>query len=143
MATQGQQHQEELDDPFASLSPYEFVLLTTFRKSGLGVPTAMWFAHEHGKLYMVTGRSTGKLKRIRTNSRVLVAPCDWRGKVLGPEIEGYARELPIAQHAHANAVLAEKYGEQYEMDSSEAGDEDEETFIEVVSTPHHLGGELE
>ena len=143
MATQGQQHQEEMDDPFASLSPYEFVLLTTFRKSGLGVPTAMWFAHEHGKLYMVTGRSTGKLNRIRTNSRVLVAPCDWRGNLLGPQIEGYARELPIAQHAHANAVLAEKYGEQYEMDSSEAGDEDEETFIEVISTPHHLGGELE
>ena len=71
MATQGQQHQGEMDDPFASLSPYEVVLLTTFRTSGVGVPTAMWFAHEHGKLYMVTGRSTGKLKRIRTTSRVL------------------------------------------------------------------------
>lgn len=143
MATQGQRHQREMDDPFASLSPYEFVLLTTFRTSGVGVPTAMWFAYEHGKLYMVTGRSTGKLKRIRTTSRVLVAPCDWMGNLLGPEIEGYARELPVAEHAHANAVLAQKYGEQYEMDSSEAGDEDEETFIEVISTPHHLGGELE
>ncbi len=46
--------------PFAYLSPYEFVLLTTFRKSGVGVPTAMWFAHEQGKLYMVTGRTRGK-----------------------------------------------------------------------------------
>lgn len=55
MTTQGPQHQGETEDPFASLSPYEFVLLTTFRKSGVGVPTAMWFAYEHGKLYMVTG----------------------------------------------------------------------------------------
>jgi PPOX class probable F420-dependent enzyme len=141
MATQGQQHQGEMDDPFASLSPCEFVLLTTFRTSGVDVPTAMWFAHEHGKLYMITGRTTGKLKRIRTTSRVLVAPCDWMGNVLGPQIEAYARELPVAQHAHANAVLAQKYGEQYEMDSSEADGEDEETFIEVVSTPHHLRGE--
>ncbi len=136
MATQGQQHQGELDDPFASLSPYEFVLLTTFRTSGVGVPTAMWFAYEQGKLYMVTSRTTGKLKRIRTTSRVLVAPCDWMGNLLGPEIEAYARELPVAEQAHANAVLAQKYGEQYEMDSPEADGEDEETFIEVVSTPH-------
>ena len=141
MATQSSQHQEGMDDPFASLSPYEFVLLTTFRTSGVGVPTAMWFAYEHEKLYMVTGRSTGKLKRMRTTNRVLVAPCDPMGNLLGPQIEASARELPVAQHAHANAVLAEKYGEQYEMDSPEADNEDEETFIEVVSRPHHLRGE--
>ena len=141
MAIQGRKQQGEMDDPFASLSPYEFVLLTTFRTSGVGVPTAMWFAYEHGKLYMVTGRSTGKLKRIRTTSRVLVAPCDWMGNVLGPQVEGYARELPVAEHAHANAVLAQKYGEQYEMDSSEADGEDEETFIEVVSRSDLLKGE--
>lgn len=141
MPTKSSQQGGETDDPFASLSPYEFVLLTTFRTSGVGVPTAMWFAYEHGKLYMVTGRSTGKLKRIRTTSRVIVAPCDWRGNLLGPQIEACAHELPVAQHAHANAVLAQKYGEQYEMDSSEADDEDEETFIEVVSRPHHLKGE--
>ena len=60
---------------------------------------------------------------------------------LKEEIEGYARELPVAEHAHANAVLAQKYGEQYEMDSPEADGEDEETFIKVVSTPHQLRGE--
>ena len=141
MATESPQHQGEIDDPFAYLSPYEFVLLTTFRQSGEGVPTAMWFAHEHGKLYLVTGRTTGKLKRIRTTSRVMLVPCDWMGNVLGPQIEAYARELPVALHAHANAVLAKKYGEQYEMDSSEPSGEDEETFIEVVSIPHPLRGE--
>jgi PPOX class probable F420-dependent enzyme len=130
-----------MDAPFASLSPYEFVLLTTFRKSGVGVPTAMWFAHEHGKLYMVTGRTTGKLKRIRSTSRVLLAPCDVMGNVLGPHIEAYARELPVAQHVHANALLAQKYGEQYEMDASGADGEDEETFIEVVSRPYFMKAE--
>ena len=75
-----------MNDPFAYLYPYEFVLLTTFRKSGIGVPTAMWFAHEHSKLYMVTGRTTGKIKRIRNNGHVLLAPCDLMGHVLGPQI---------------------------------------------------------
>jgi hypothetical protein len=56
MTSESQQQREEMDDPFAPLAPYEFVLLTTFRKSGVDGPTAMWFAHEHGKLYMVTLR---------------------------------------------------------------------------------------
>jgi uncharacterized protein len=131
--------QGETDDPFAYLYPYEFVLLTTFRRSGVGVPTAMWFAHEQGKLYMVTGRTTGKIKRIRNNGRVLLAPCDLIGNVLGPQIEAFARELPADQHPHANALLAKKYGEEYEMDSSGEGEEaDEETFIEIVSSKHSL-----
>lgn len=123
-----------MDDLFAYLYPYEFVLFTTFRKSGIGVPTAMWFAHENSKLYLVTGCSAGKIKRIRNNGRVLLAPCDLMGGVLGPQIEAYARELPTAQHAHADALLASKYGAEYEMDSSsEESVEDEETFIEIVS----------
>ena len=96
--------ERQTDNPFAYLSPNEFVLLTTFRKSGVGVPTAMWFAHEQGKLYMVTGRTTGKIKRIRNNGRVLLAPCDLMGKMLGLHIEAFAYELPVAQHVHANAL---------------------------------------
>lgn len=135
MTTESAQKQGERDDPFASLSSYEFVLFTTMRKSGVGVPTAMWFVYEQGKLYMVTGRTTGKIKRMRTNGRVSVAPCDLMGNVLGPQIEAYAHELPVAQHAHADALLAQKYGKEYEMDSSgEGGEEYEETFIEIVIT---------
>src|SRR2546421_7419622 len=111
MTSESSQKQEERDlhDPFAYLYPYEFALLTTFRKSGVGVPTAMWFAHEQGKLYMVTERTSGKIKRIRNNGRVLLAPCGFMGNLLGPQIEAYARELPAAQHVHADALLAQKY----------------------------------
>jgi PPOX class probable F420-dependent enzyme len=108
------------------------VLLTTFRKNGLGVPTAMWFAQEQGKLYMVTGRNSGKIKRIRNSERVLLAPCDMMGHVLGPQIEACAHELHADQHAHANAVLARKYGDEYEIDVSEGNvGNEEETFIEI------------
>lgn len=122
-------------DPFASLYPYEFVLLTTFRKSGIGVPTTMWFAHGQGKLYMVTGRNSGKIKRIRHEKRVLLAPCDMMGNILGAEIEACAHELLADQHTYADALLARKYGEEYEeMDSSSEGNgQDEETYIEIES----------
>ena len=126
--------QSQAGDPFAYLYPYEFALLTTFRRNGDAVPTAMWFAHDRNKLYMVTSATVGKIKRIRNNGRVLIAPCDVRGKVLGVQTEAYARELPPAQHEYANALLASKYGDQYEMTSDEEFTEDyedEETFIEI------------
>src|ERR1700730_18575648 len=138
MTTESPQQKGELDDPFASVFPYQFVLLITFRKSGVVVPNAMWFTYEHGKLYMLTGRTTGKLKRIRITGRVLLAPCDLMGNMLGPQIGAYAGELPVAQHAYANALLAQKYGERYEMEAEEEVYEDEETFLELVSRPHSL-----
>ena len=134
MTVEGTQIQGQASDPFSYLYPYEFILLTTFRKNGVAVPTAMWFAHDQGKLYMVTSATVGKIKRIRNNGHVLLAPCDVGGKVLGEQIEAYAHELPPAQHAYANAILASKYGEQYEMSStkeSTADYEDDETFIEI------------
>ena len=134
MTVENTQTHSQTSDPFTYLYPYEFALLTTFRKNGLAVPTAMWFAHDQGKLYMVTSATVGKIKRIRNNGRVLVAPCDVRGKVLGEQIEAYAYELPSAQHEYANTLLASKYGEQYEMSSVEDSTEDyedDETFIEI------------
>ena len=123
----------ETSDPFAYLYPYEFVLLVTFRKTDVGVPTAMWFAHAQGKLYMVTGRTSGKIKRIRNQRQVLLAPCDVMGNVLGSQVKGLAHELPVTEHASANTLLAKKYGEQYEGNSSDGADqEEEETYIEII-----------
>jgi PPOX class probable F420-dependent enzyme len=79
---------------------------------------------------MVTGRNSGKIKRIRKNGRVSLAPCDMMGHPLGPQMEASAHELPADQHAHANAVLARKYGKEYEVDASDDNGS-EETFIEI------------
>lgn len=102
-------------NPFASLTSHQYVQLTTFRKSGVAVPTVVWFAPDAGKLYVMTTTSTGKIKRIRNNGRVLLAPCDRSGKVLGPAVEGTARELSASEHEHASAVLAHKYGFLYRV----------------------------
>ena len=134
MTVENTQTESQTSDLFTYLYPYEFALLTTLRKNGMAMPTTMWFAHDQGKLYMVTSATVGKIKRIRNNGRVLLAPCDVDGKVLGEQIEAYAHELPPAQHEYANTLLASKYGEQYEMSSTEestAGYEDDETFIEI------------
>lgn len=107
--------QQKTNDPFASLYHYRFVQLTTFRKNGAGIPTPVWFAPDQGKLYMMTINTTGKIKRIRNNGRVILAPCNGRGKVLGEQMEAHAHELPSSEHEHAITVLVRTYGWLYRV----------------------------
>ncbi|MBU6360967.1 MAG: PPOX class F420-dependent oxidoreductase [Chloroflexi bacterium] len=61
----------------------EFLSLETFRKNGIGVKTAIWFAQEGDMLYLWTRGNSGKVKRIRNNARVNIAPCKRFGEVTG------------------------------------------------------------
>src|SRR5450432_703969 len=97
--------------PFEPLLKGSYVNLTTFRKSGVAVPTAMWFAESNGIIYIYTGATSGKVKRIRNSGRVTLAPCAASGKVTGAVIEGKARIISDQQEiALAEAALAKKYG---------------------------------
>ena len=97
-------------DAFAGLHGYQYMNLTTFRKSGEGVPTPVWFAEEDGKLYVLTGKNLGKVKRLRNNPQVQVAPCNIRGKPLGPVVEARGRILPPEDFVKAKIALNSKYG---------------------------------
>ena len=66
---------------FAELGDETFVSLTTFRKSGEGVPTAVWVASTGGALVVITQETAGKVKRARNNPRVELVPCSVSGKV--------------------------------------------------------------
>ncbi|MFN8473696.1 MAG: PPOX class F420-dependent oxidoreductase [Anaerolineae bacterium] len=96
--------------PFTALDGHKYMNLTTFRKSGAGVVTPVWFAESGGRLYVMTQMSTGKTKRIRNNGRVEVAPSDRAGKPLGPSAPGQARLLSGAEADAANDLLSKKYG---------------------------------
>jgi PPOX class probable F420-dependent enzyme len=87
----------------------KYVSLTTFRKTGVGVPTPVWFGEEDGKLYVMTRGNMGKAKRIRNNPRVKLAPCTIRGKVTGPEFAATARVLPPEEHQRARQSINRKY----------------------------------
>jgi PPOX class probable F420-dependent enzyme len=87
----------------------KYVSLKTFRKSGVGVATPVWFGEEDGKLYVMTRSDMGKAKRIRNNPRVGVAPCTIRGTVTGAEFAATARILPVEEHARATQAINRKY----------------------------------
>src|SRR5215831_11628327 len=95
----------------SDLAKEQCIALTTFRKSGEGVMTPVWFALARGTIYVETHGDAGKLKRIRHTPRVTLAPCTYSGKVTGTVREGYAHILSEpGERAAASAALAKKYG---------------------------------
>lgn len=124
----------QTSDAFAALRDEQFVVLSTFRASGEAVPTTVWFAESHGKIYITTNAQLKKVGRIRANPRVLLAPSDRTGNVHGPAIEARARVLEPAEFDRAAAALHAKY-EQYQamtarMDASQPPNS--RIFIEVA-----------
>jgi uncharacterized protein len=93
----------------SALQGRKYIALTTFRKNGVGVATPVWFAESDQKLYLFTNPRSGKVKRIRTNAKVKIAPSTMRGKVIGPEVAGKARFLDGQERAQARKVLERKY----------------------------------
>lgn len=102
---------------FGNLAGAQFMLLTTFRRSGEAVPTTVWFAEANGKLYVTTGGESGKVKRVRNSARVSVAPCDRTGHLQGTFVDGVARVLESGtpEDATAQQALEQKYGMQLKM----------------------------
>ena len=83
----------------AEIHGQRYISLATFRKSGVAVYTPIWFAEDNNKLYFMTNSKTGKVKRIRNNPQVKIAPCTIRGKITGPEFPATARILPPEEFA--------------------------------------------
>jgi PPOX class probable F420-dependent enzyme len=85
-------------------------LLVTYRRDRTPVPTPVWAAESGGRLYVRSERGSGKVKRLRRDSRMLVAPCTVRGKPLGPPLEAIAKVLPAAEEPSAERALLGRYG---------------------------------
>ena len=88
----------------------KYLNLETYRKVGTAVATPVWFAEDGGLLYIYSLADAGKVKRIRNNPRVRVAPCDMRGKLKGEWVDARARILDGEEAAKGHRLLDEKYG---------------------------------
>jgi len=96
--------------PFDALNGQQYISLTTYRKTGEAVPTPVWFAREGERLVVMTLATSGKAKRIRSNGRVTIAPCDARGTLRGDEFPAQARILSATDNEAANRLIHGKYG---------------------------------
>ncbi|WP_316575126.1 PPOX class F420-dependent oxidoreductase [Nocardia canadensis] len=91
------------------LQTANFVLLTTFRKDGTPVGTAVWAVAREDKLFVWTVTDSWKVKRIRRNPDVTLQPCDARGKAHGDVVTGTARILDAAETEQVRSWLRRKY----------------------------------
>ncbi len=74
----------------------KYLSLETYRKSGVGVRTPVWFAaapEEFGNptIYIYSTANSGKAKRIRRTGTIKIAPCDARGKITGSWVDAIAK----------------------------------------------------
>jgi uncharacterized protein len=110
----------------------KYLALTTFRKDGRAVSTPVWFAHDGDRLVVITGRESGKAKRIRNGSRVLVAPCDMRGRPNGEAVEAVAILQDREGTAATRHAVRKRYGIQARLLFRGSGPKVDEVGIAIT-----------
>jgi len=96
---------------FSRFRKEEFLSLETYRKNGETIKSPMWFAQDNDALYLWTMADTSKVKRIRNNPHVNIAPCKRMGAVTGEWMTAHATidDSPIVV-AQVEAMLLKKVG---------------------------------
>lgn len=93
------------------LTNQQYLNLETFRKNGAGVKTPVWFVKEGDTLFVRTIANSGKVKRIRNNGLVNIAPCKMDGSLLGEWFPARARERKDDDTGRkVDLLLDRKYG---------------------------------
>ncbi|HET7899971.1 MAG TPA: PPOX class F420-dependent oxidoreductase [Candidatus Nanopelagicales bacterium] len=96
------------------LAASTYVSLTTFKRSGAAVATPVWVSSDGDRLYVWTQGDSGKVKRIRNDGHVLVAPSDSRGVLQGAAVSGTASVLDAPDDlARVSSLHRAKYGAQF------------------------------
>lgn len=96
------------------LAAGSYVSLTTFRRTGEPVATPVWASRDSDRLYVWTDAGSGKVTRLRRDRRVVLAPCDGRGRLQGAAVDGTAVLLEEAADVdRVRALHRAKYGLQF------------------------------
>jgi PPOX class probable F420-dependent enzyme len=103
--------------PLLALGDEQFVSLTTFRRTGVGVATPVWVGRYEGPegpfLVVTTISTTGKAKRIRNDPHVTLVPCTRRGEVAPGAVPVDGAAVLVTDPTRVSelgAVLLRKYG---------------------------------
>jgi PPOX class probable F420-dependent enzyme len=91
-----------------SLAGERYISLTTFKQDGTPVSTPVWVTSDDGRRLLVwSATKTWKVRRLRRDGRVLVAPSTFRGRERGPRLGGRAQ---LIQDPGIDELLRRKYG---------------------------------
>jgi PPOX class probable F420-dependent enzyme len=119
-----------LDD----LGGHKYCVVVAYKKTGEAVPSPVWFGTGDGRLFFQTGEKSAKLKRIKRQPEVRVAPSTARGRPRGAPFRGTARVVDPAGEDAAERILQRNYGlgrRLYSLFVSQAGN----VYVEVTPAP--------
>ena len=102
------QHDGSVD--IATLAASNYLSLTTYLKNGDAVDTHVWLVRNVDELNVITQKNSGKVKRIRNNPQVLLAPCDARGRLKGDAVAGTATLLDADRSQVVAQRIMQRYG---------------------------------
>ena len=89
----------------------KYLNLETFRKNGQSMKTPVWFTQAGQTIYVLTMANSGKVKRIRNNGWVNIAPCKMDGKLTGTWVQAQARQVTDTEiSTTVDRLLDKKYG---------------------------------
>jgi PPOX class probable F420-dependent enzyme len=94
------------------LSGHAYINLETYRRNGQAVATPVWFTtdDDNEMIYVVTRTKTGKIKRLRNNSKVRIVPSGIRGEPKGEWLNGKATFATPEELESALKQRNKKYG---------------------------------
>lgn len=88
----------------------DYINLETYKIDRNAVKTPVWFVTYKNIIYVVTRQNTGKVKRIRNNSKVKICPCSFNGTTKGEWVLGTAKRLEGDEAKKAISLRNKKYG---------------------------------
>ena len=99
-----------------ALFPGRFLSVTSFKRDGTGVATPVWFVSDGRRLFALTDLQSAKVRRVRRNPRVLVAPCRADGKLRREPVPAHAEVLTsTVDLEHVQKLLLERYRITYRL----------------------------
>jgi len=98
-----------MESEVARLTANKYVLVTTYRKNGTPVSTPMWVVRDGEGLAVWSAVDTFKVKRIRNNPAVRLAPCDIRGNPKGEEVAATAELMDAAGTGRVRRLIAGRF----------------------------------
>ena len=73
--------------------------------------TPVWFTQAGQTIYVLTMANSGKVKRIRNNGWVNIAPCKMDGKLIGTWVQAQARQVTDTEiSTTVDRLVDKKYG---------------------------------
>ncbi len=87
-----------------------YINVETYRKTGVGVKTPVWFVEYNGELCFTTEPQSGKDKRMHNQPNVKVAPCKMDGTVTGDWLPAVIRFMREDEIQAFDKLYSNKYG---------------------------------